>query len=102
MFTKYLEINNTDEIEWYHWQLIQMQNEDNSTKRVTSCVQKLTPCDVFLEELEKDLDRYPSHIFRARWQHKQLQNTINNLQDNQVVLLMDFSDNYNCCFQNES
>jgi hypothetical protein len=52
-------------------------------------------------ELENDLTKYPQHIFRARWQHKQMQSCIDQMEKNKLVMLMDYSENYRCRFQNE-
>jgi len=76
---------------------IQVTVDDTTSKRVTSCVPKETSVGSFLEELEKDLQKYPGHIFRAKWQHSQVQTCIENLNDNTVIMLMDFSENYRCC-----
>ncbi|KAJ8300503.1 hypothetical protein KUTeg_022022 [Tegillarca granosa] len=51
--------------------------------------------------MKKDLELYPGHIFRAKWQQKQMSNCINNLRQGTVAMVMDFSENYGCVFQSE-
>ena len=101
--SEFLAISDTEDIiQWYSWEQIQVTIEDNTSKRVTSCVPKETSVGSFLKELENDLQKYPGHIFRAKWQQNQVQTCIDNLNDNAVIMLMDFSENYRCRFQNES
>lgn len=101
--SNFLAITNTeDKMQWYCWKAIQVTAEDNTFKRVTSCVPKETSVGSFLKELEKDLQKYPGHIFRAKWQQNQVQTCIDNLEKNHVIMLMDFSEDYRCRFQNES
>ena len=63
---------------------------------------KSTPVDSFLKELENDLQKYPGHIYRAKWQHQQVQTCMDNLDEDTVLMMMDFSENYRCQFQYES
>jgi hypothetical protein len=102
LLKEFLVLQSADDIEWFHWESIKVRIDDNSLKRVTPCVQKITSIDDFFTEIEKDLNKYPSHIFRAKWQHNQLQDRINNLKEGEVIMLMDYSENYRCRFQNES
>ena len=56
------------EITWNKWELITVQKEDKSSKRITSCVAKAASFQEFIQELEKDLVTYSGHRFRATWQ----------------------------------
>lgn len=101
--TEFLAVSNKEDImQWYRWEQIQVTVDDNTSKRVTSCVPKETSVESFLGDFEKDLQKYPAHIFRAKWQHSQVQRCIENLNEYTVIMLMDFSENYRCRFQNES
>jgi len=104
MLQERLELDwTTDEtMQWYKWEGIQVTDDKLKVKRVTSCVSKTTNVQEFLSELQDDVKKYTPHIFRANWQHKQLQSCLQNLQPGQLVMLMDFSENYRCRFQNES
>ena len=44
---------------------------------------------------------YSSHIFRASWQHEQMNLCQETLKEGQVMMVMDFAENYKCGFQNE-
>lgn len=90
-----------EEIMWFKWELISIES-DRGKKRVTSCVSKKSSFKDIIRELENDLTKYPQHIFRARWRHKQMQNCIDQMEKNKLVMLMDYSENYRCRFQNES
>ena len=53
--------------------------------------------------MKQDLKVYPGHMFRARWQQKQMTNCIYHLKPGSIamVMVMDFSENYGCLFQSE-
>ena len=53
-------------------------------------------------DLEQDHEPYPLHISRANWQLKQLQVCKEGLKENQLLMLMDFSENDLSRFQNEA
>ena len=67
-------MENTQEksnIVWYKWELLKVNNEKTGgTKKVTSCVQKVTTVQDYISDLQNDLERCPSPIFRVNWQHK--------------------------------
>ena len=88
------------QINWHKWEHITVQKAE--TKRITmSCVSKTTSVDQFLHYYEQDMISYPAHTFRASWQHEQISAYIKNLKEDQVIVMMDFAENYKCCFQNE-
>ena len=51
--------------------------------------------------MKHDLEVYPGHIFRARRQQKQMTNCIDHLKPISIAMVIDFSENYGCLFQNE-
>lgn len=51
--------------------------------------------------MKQDIEVYPGHIFRARWQQKQMTNCIDHLKPGSIAMVMDFSENYGCLFQSE-
>ena len=87
-------------ITWHQWGSIEI-NKENKVKRCVSCVPKENNIGSFLAELKQDMEVYPGHIFRARWQQKQMTNCIDHLRDGSVAMVMDFSENYGCLFQSE-
>lgn len=95
-----LKDNQDASIGWYHWEYIVITKND-STKKIMSCVQKTTTLITFLDCLKADMKLWPSHIFRASWQHNQMSTSISSLTPGQVVILMDYSENYRCLFRDE-
>ncbi|XP_077869847.1 uncharacterized protein LOC144362389 [Saccoglossus kowalevskii] len=91
-----------DKITWYRWQYIIVETEGGIKKRMTSCVPHITTFREFITEMESDLVRYPGHAFRATWQHRQIEACIKSLQNEEVLMMMDYSENYRCRFQNEA
>ena len=89
------------EITWNKWELITVQKEDKSSKRITSCVAKASSFQEFIQELEKDLVTYSGHRFRATWQQQQMIKCSESLKPDEIMTVMDFSENYKCNFQNE-
>ena len=88
-------------INWHKWDTISVEREDGSCKKIKSCVPKLTTFAEFTEDLIKDITPYPDHKFRAQWQQRQMQECLKNLSKNELMMIMDFSENYKCTFQNE-
>ncbi len=87
-------------LKWYVWEHVWVMKKGDK-KRIMSCVEKNTTVSVFLEALLSDFRVYSSHIFRANWQHTQLSKCIASLHPNEIIMLMDYSENYRCVFQNE-
>ncbi len=56
----------------------------------------------FLDELCKDLGKHGTHKFHTAWQERQFDDSVNGLQKHDVVLIMDFAENYTCRKQCES
>lgn len=89
-----------EKMSWYCWEYITIQ-KNGKDKRVTSCVAKETSVNTFLQEYEVDLKTLPSHLFRAGWQHAQMSACKKQLQPNELMMVMDYSENYSCRFQHE-
>ena len=95
-----LQQKGESKLNWYQWQYVSME-KDGQIKRCISCVQQETSFDEFLGQVIGDLEKYTSHAFRAQWQADQMKECIKNLQDCEVVMVMDYSENYSCRYQNE-
>ena len=89
-----------ENITWCQWQYVDTTRDDKP-KRIISCVEKTAPIKDFTDEIKKDMKTYPQHIFRANWQHHQMANCQSHLKPGEVLLTMDFSENYRCQFQDE-
>ena len=55
----------------------------------------------FFKDLQNDMETYTAHAFCASWQPCQLAQLLPNLKQDEVVAVMDFSENYHCMHQNE-
>ena len=95
-----LEENTKEEIEWAKWEYVNVQ-KDGKVKRVVSCVPKKTKFGVLLDDLELELDSYPAHIFRAKWQQMQMQKCLESLSEVEAMMVMDFAENYSCRYKDE-
>lgn len=70
-------------------------------KRKLQLVEMQTsPGEMFLYFIEL-LERFPAHRFRAKWQHEQLQNLLDNLPFGHVCCIHDYSENYTCQQQDQ-
>ena len=58
------------------------------------------PGEMFLY-FTKLLETFPAHRFRAKWQHEQLQNLLENLPLGHVCCIHDYSENYSCQHQDQ-
>jgi hypothetical protein len=99
-FKDLTEESKNKNITWHSWGSIEI-NKENKVKRCVSCVPKENNIESFLAEMMQDLEVYPGHIFRARWQQKQMTNCIGHLKPGTIAMVMDFSENYGCVFQSE-
>ena len=81
-------------VTWYKWEYITVDREDNTSKRIISCVPKSTNFEEFLADLKEGMTNYPSHKFRATWQHDQLLKCLSSLSNKEIMTIMDFSENY--------
>lgn len=61
------------DIQWCQWQYVTIQKDEDSSKRVISCITTTTTTlEEFMQEYQKDMETLPAHLFRADWQHQQM------------------------------
>ena len=99
-FENLLRIEGKEPIPYHKWSYVKSEQE-GKTKTIMSCLQKVCSFQEFFDELLKELEEYPSHHFRALWQQKQLALCVKNLANDEAVMIEDYSENYQCRFQNE-
>ena len=99
-FADILKDSGNESIVYNRWVYIKTQT-DEKVKTTMTCAQKITPFQDLFDELIKELGTFPSHIFRASWQHKQMALCCTTLTMHEVIMVLDFSENYSCRFQNE-
>ena len=76
-------------------------NEERPTKAQHWMCCKKYITDRFLQGSPKWHGTYTAHAFHASWQPHQLAQLLPNLKQDEVVAVMDFSENYHCTHQNE-
>ena len=84
-------------ISWKRWELCSLKN---GNKRQMLIQKNGTVFDL-VKELSNELKPFASHVFIALWQRKQYKDLISNIPKENVVLLMDFAENYRCVNQDE-
>ena len=96
------EIDTTPTAPKVKWQRFEyIQHTDGQEKRKLQLVIRETgPGDLF-KHLKELLKSFPSHQFRASWQHEQLERLLDNLPPNHISCIHDYSENYSCNYQNE-
>jgi hypothetical protein len=57
---------------------------------------KLRHTTVMISYFLKLLDKFPSHMFRAKWQNTQLKSLVKNLPLKHCITVHDFSENFKC------
>lgn len=87
-------------VKWHKWSYITIE-KDGKQKRVMSCVEQSGTIKDLLEGLCTVMVSYPGHIFRAQWQHKQMALCLDTLADSEVMMVMDYAENYSCHYQDE-
>lgn len=87
-------------VSWHQWESIDIAKDDK-TKRCVSCVPKEADIETFMTCLEKDMEEYPEHVFRATWQQQQMKKCVDQVCEGSIAIVMDFSENYGCVFQSE-
>ena len=50
----------------------------------------------FFTQLCDALNQHSEHLFRARWQYEQFKQNVDTIKDGNLVMAMDFSENYTC------
>lgn len=88
------------QISWHQWESIEIAKDDK-VKRCFSCVPKETDIKTLITCLETDMQEYPEHVFRAKWQQQQMGICVDRIGEGSIAMVMDFSENYGCVFQSE-
>lgn len=96
----FIETCSDGQVSWHQWESIEIAKDDK-VKRCVSCVPKEADIKTFISCLEKDMQEYPEHIFRATWQQQQMGICVDKIREGSIAMVMDFSENYGCVFQSE-
>ena len=91
-------------ITWPRYKYVELkgfENADGSPKKRLSIVSECTAPGKLIEYFLKLLTTYPFHQFMANWQREQFDSIKEFLPDDHVLCVHDFSENYQCTFQDE-
>ena len=94
-------LSKNSKVVWYQWSLTEI-NKGDQVKKCVACLPKEGSYEEFMCELKKDFKMYPEYKFRAAWQPQEMSKCVNNLKLGSVAIVMDFSENYGCVYQNKN
>ncbi|PZC73688.1 hypothetical protein B5X24_HaOG208959 [Helicoverpa armigera] len=90
---------NQDEVSWYEFISKSHEFERNGENKMTKRMVKLQQTGVLhnlAELIQRDLKRFKVHHYNIYHQYIQYKESIEKLEDNEVILHCDFSENYVC------
>lgn len=88
-----------DDITWFKWERISHSYTKSDKTFVTkkySKQYKKQIVETLVSEFQKGLPSFKSHIYNWRHQQSEYLKCINGLHDNEIAILCDFSENYEC------
>jgi hypothetical protein len=77
------------------WQPVKV-DENGKTKSVMRIVEVTIEKEKFISKLESDTAEFKDHVFRVHKQYKQMRTLKENLSEHDMILHMDFAENYIC------
>ena len=98
------ELDNTPDarkVKWQKFEYVKMKLADGQEKRKLQLVVKETAPGELFQFLKSLLKGFPLHQFRASWQHEQLGRLLDNLPQDHVCCIHDYSENFSCSYQNQ-
>lgn len=105
--TPYIEYNkerSSEEIKWWKWVRVDHKYEkagrDITTKKTIREEQNGTVGNL-VTELETALVPFKVHYFNWKEQQRQYRKCVNNLKEDEIMILCDFSENFVCKYSNE-
>ncbi|KAL0860169.1 hypothetical protein ABMA27_010476 [Loxostege sticticalis] len=98
------ENNQTDEIKWSKWVRVshnyQKAGKQLTTKKTVKTQIKGTIYEL-LREIKKEMPLFKTHHFNWKEQQRQYRTCVNNLKDDEIAIICDFSENYECKYGQE-
>lgn len=106
-YFRLIELHSQTVFHWTKWENVSRKVLDKKTglfviKSFNEVVRKSGFLNEVLDELIADLKGFPLHIFRAKWQRQELRNIQQNLPENDVLMVADFSENLQIQFSEET
>ncbi|KAL0829618.1 hypothetical protein ABMA28_003124 [Loxostege sticticalis] len=99
--------SNDDEnknISWWQWERVDHEYiKNNKTVKTKKTVKsfKNTSIATLKHAFNEEIIAFKKHIFIMRHQQEQYQKIINNLNENEAVIICDYSENYDCKMRDE-
>lgn len=97
-----LEYNKNDcneDVSWFQWERASKTYKKSGEDLVTkiTCKQlKTGTLDELIYQFETQIPAFKKHYYNYKEQQRQYRKCINNLKDNEIAILCDFSENYDC------
>ena len=88
----------TGKIEWKEWKQVKQPITGKAKK--TLVIHESSP-RIFITSLCKDVNGMSTHLYKADWQYKQYNYCRKNPEPGQLVIGMDFAENYRTSYQRE-
>ncbi|CAC5372831.1 unnamed protein product [Mytilus coruscus] len=104
---KEVEMNEQDltqQVSWYKWctrREEKVKNDSTVTISTTVKVEETGVLGHLIDEFQESLKKFCYHYFNIVHQYQALKRLKENLNDNEVVIHMDFSENFNCKYEKE-
>ncbi|CAC5379288.1 unnamed protein product [Mytilus coruscus] len=94
----------TQQVSWYKWctrREEKVKNDSTVTISTTVKVEETGVLGHLIDEFQESLKKFCYHYFNIVHQYQALKRLKENLNDNEVVIHMDFSENFNCKYEKE-
>ena len=88
-------IGNNQEISVGQWKRIEVE-ERGKMKNVMKIVQSEMSINDFIDHLEKQTKDFEEHVDRMKTQYEQIRYLKQNLPNHEIIIHMDFAENYSC------
>lgn len=100
----YDERKSGDQITWWKWVRIdhkyQKSGREITTKKTTKQEQQGI-VNKLISEFETEIVKFKLHYYNWKEQQRQYRQCVNSLKDGEIVILCDFSENYECKYSKE-
>jgi hypothetical protein len=88
-------------VTWKEWENKRVPlDAERFVSRVVLVTHEDTLCNFFATFVSA-LEPHSEHVFRAAWQYDQFRENVNNISEGEIVMAMDFSENYTCRYGRE-
>ncbi|CAG9790444.1 unnamed protein product [Diatraea saccharalis] len=100
----FTERKRNDNVTWFEWTTKNVGYQKNKETKMTKKVvieSKTEKLEILLSNFEKELKKFKEHYFNIWYQYNIYRNLKNSLQNIEVMVHCDFSENYSCKFHRQ-